>query len=309
MAMTLAESAKLSQNKLKKGVLEEVVKASPLLRLLPFESITGNALAYNREDPDSPATVQFRAVDGVWTESTAKYTQVTASLKILGGDADVDNFIQQTRSNINDQMGEQVALKSRAMAHTFENECIYGDADVNEGFDGLHNLVTDGQSITMATNTTGSALTIAKLDELVDLMVDGCDALIMNRTIRRYLTEYLRTVGSYRTERDDYGKMWEMWGDGIPIVVSDFITQTELCNESGIFSSKTGGSSSSIFAVKFGVNDGLVGIQNGEITTEVFPKLETKDASRTRIKWYCGIALYRTLSLARLSNVLAGTVS
>lgn len=309
MAITLIESAKLSQNKLKKGVIQEVVKASPILKMLPFETIVGNSLAYNREDPDNPATVQFRPVDGVWTESTAKYTQVTASLKILGGDADVDNFIQQTRSNINNQMANAVKLKSKAMSHAFENECVYGDADVENGFDGLHNLVSASQSLTMAEDATGAPLSIAKLDELIDLMVNGCDALIMNKNIRRRLTQYLRPLGSYTTKRDDYGNFWMTWGDDIPIIVSDFITQTELCDANGMFSAKTGGQTSSIFAVKFGEGDGLVGIQNGGIETEVFEKLETKDASRTRLKWYCGIALYSTLSLARLGNITDAAVS
>ncbi|HLT19555.1 MAG TPA: phage major capsid protein, partial [Thermomicrobiales bacterium] len=59
---------------------------------------------------------------------------------------------------------------------------------------------------------------------------------------------------------------------------------------------------SSIYAARFG-RQGLMGLQNGGIQVERVGELETKDATRTRIKWYCGLALMGTLGLARLSGI------
>ena len=54
---------------------------------------------------------------------------------------------------------------------------------------------------------------------------------------------------------------------------------------------------------RFGEGDGLCGIQNGGTQTEFWERLEEKDAQRTRIKWYCGLALKATKSLAAIRGV------
>jgi hypothetical protein len=48
MALTLAEAAKLSNDMLLQGVVETIVKDSPVLQQLPFIEIVGNGLTYNQ---------------------------------------------------------------------------------------------------------------------------------------------------------------------------------------------------------------------------------------------------------------------
>ncbi len=68
MALTLAEAAKLSNDVLLQGVIETIVKDSPVLQRLPFIEIVGNGLTYNRE-----AT----APSAGWTTLTAvRYSSV-----------------------------------------------------------------------------------------------------------------------------------------------------------------------------------------------------------------------------------------
>jgi len=92
-----------------------------------------------------------------------------------------------------------------------------------------------------------------------------------------------------------------MWNE-IPILISDYIVQTEAI-DSNDYLSKLNGATSSVFAVRFGEGDGMVGIQNGGIETQVWEKLETKDASRTRIRWYVGVALYTVQAVACIDGV------
>ncbi len=49
MALTLAEASKLSNDVLLQGVVETIVKDSPVLQKLPFVEIVGNGLTYNQE--------------------------------------------------------------------------------------------------------------------------------------------------------------------------------------------------------------------------------------------------------------------
>jgi hypothetical protein len=56
--------------------------------------MVGNGLTYNRE-ATAPSAAFFDVGD-TWTESTPTFTQFTVTLKIMGGDADTDNFLLAT---------------------------------------------------------------------------------------------------------------------------------------------------------------------------------------------------------------------
>lgn len=151
MALTLAESAKLSQDTLAKGVLETFVQTSPILDRIPFMEIAGNAYAYD-EEATLPG-VAFRSVNEAYAESTGTVNQKSEKLVILGGDADVDRFIQQTRSNVNDQRAEQTALKVKAISYKFQETFFTGDSSVDtKSFDGLRKRLTGKQVIDAAAN-------------------------------------------------------------------------------------------------------------------------------------------------------------
>ena len=117
MALTKVEAAKLTNDMLLRGVIDTVVKESSVLQLLPFMEVTGTAVAYNREATMPAAT--FYEVGDTWTEATPTFTQVTATLKILGGDADVDNFLQATYADPNDLEAEVIAKRAKAVGHLF----------------------------------------------------------------------------------------------------------------------------------------------------------------------------------------------
>ena len=52
MAITLTEASKLSNDALLQGVIETVIKDSPILQSMPFIQIVGNGLTYNKESTD-----------------------------------------------------------------------------------------------------------------------------------------------------------------------------------------------------------------------------------------------------------------
>lgn len=91
MALTLAESAKLSTDMVLAGVIETVINEEHVLDQLPFVEVVGNSFVYNRLNTEP--TVSFMDVGDTWSEDTPDFTQLAVQLKILGGDADVDNFI------------------------------------------------------------------------------------------------------------------------------------------------------------------------------------------------------------------------
>ena len=246
MALTLAEAAKLSNDVVVQGVIETVVKESPVLTLLPFIDMVGNALTYNREN--AMAGAAFFDVGDTWSESTPSFTQVQATLKILGGDADVDQYIATTRSNVQDIEAAVLELKAKAVAHQFEETFVYGDIVVDtKSFDGLHKLVPAAQQVHAGAGTTPAAMSLKKLDEVIDLVRPGKpDFLLMTRRTRRGVSAFARSLTSpVQYEAGDFGRR-VMFYDGIPVLESDFMVDTETI-AAAAYSAKTGGASSSVF--------------------------------------------------------------
>ena len=293
MALTLAEASKLSNDTLLMGVVETILKDSPVLQRLPFVEIVGNGLTYNREA--TAPSAGFFDVGDTWTESTPTFTQITANLKIMGGDADIDNFLLATRSNIQDLQTAVVQLKAKAVQQLFEQTFITGDATANpKAFDGLDKLVDPTQSLSMGAN--GGSLTLDKLDELIDTVKGGKpEVLLMSRRSRRSVNKLARTSGSFlEADRDEFGQMLQFY-DGIVIGVSDYISDSQTVG--------TSTDCSTIYAFQMG-EGGLVGLTSpGGLQVDRVGSLETKDATRTRIKWYSSLALYSTVKLARLTGV------
>ena len=148
LALTLVEASKLSNDTLLVGVIETIASESPILQRLPFIEIIGNSLTYNRENV--APTAAFYDVGDDWTEDTPTFTQASASLKILGGDADVDNFLKSTRSNVQDLEAAVVQLKARAVQNLFDDTFINGDETADpKSFDGLNQLCVSGQTLSM----------------------------------------------------------------------------------------------------------------------------------------------------------------
>ncbi|MBU2008799.1 MAG: phage major capsid protein [Chloroflexi bacterium] len=292
MALTLAEAAKLSQDTLLVGVVETIVNESPVLQVLPFIEVVGNGLTYNREA--TLPTAGFYDVGDTWTESTPTFTQVTANLKVLGGDADVDSFLAATRSNIQDLEAAVVQLKAKAVQRKFDDTYINGDTAVDaKAFDGIDKLSDSGQTVSMGAN--GGTLTLDKLDEMIDKVKAGKPhLLLMSRRSRRKLTSLARTGNILETDRNQFGQMVQYY-DGIPIGINDWISDA-----------KTVGTStdcSTIYSQQIG-EGALAGLTApGGLQIERVGSLETKDATRTRVKWYVSLALFSTLKLARLTGV------
>ena len=197
MALTLEEASKLSNDMLLQGVVETIVRESPVLQRLPFIEIVGNGLTYNQEK--TLPGIDFYDVGDTWVESTPTFEQITANLKIMGGDADVDNFLKSTRSNVQDLEASVVELKAKALRDKFEEIFIYGDATTNpKQFDGLRLLVdtTSASDQVIAMGATGATLTLAKLDELIDAVKGGKpDMLLMSRRSRRKINSLVRAAG------------------------------------------------------------------------------------------------------------------
>ena len=126
--------------------------------------------------------------------------------------------------------------------------------------------------------------------------------LLMSRRTRRKLNALVRAAGGMtETERDAFGNFIQLW-DSIPIGVNDWILDTHAL-AGGVETATTGGTCSTIYAVQFG-EGALCGLTGpGHLQVEPVGALESKDASRTRVKWYVSLALFSAVKAAALIGV------
>lgn len=312
MPLLITEAQKLSNTDLIRGIVEEIIDVDDTFSLLPFVYTEGKTYTYNRENVLAGADFSLPNVDV--EESATSFTEVSATLRILIGDVDVDNFLAATMSDVNDQKAVQVAHKAKAVARKFSDTFINGDTTTvynlatrggadgvtNVQFDGIDKLTPAGQ--VLAAGANGGVLTFDLMDSLLDQVKLGADVLVMSkRTIRDY-KKLLRSLSSVTPEYVQLSNGRNVIAyAGTPILRNDFIRDNDAQGTSGNVCS-------TVFAARFNEVDGVHGVYGGPtmgFAVQEIGQLEKRDATRTRVKWYCTIALKATHSLARLDGVLS----
>lgn len=298
MALTLLEAAKLNSGDVyKAGVISKFAETSEILRVLSFMQIAGNSLKYNIEE--TLPGIGFRGVNGSYTESTGIINPKVESLSIAGGDMDVDKFILDTMGT--DQRTIQEAMKIKALALSWTRTFFKGDNDSDpREFDGLQKRLSGDALIDNGT----AGLKLSKLDEAIDT-VDGANAILMSKAMRRRLTVAARTSsvgGNITYTIDQFGRQVTMYND-LPILIVDKDN-----NNTDILGFTEASSTTSIYIVAFG--DGMVqGIENGGMSVRDLGELETKPALRTRIEWFSGFGVFAPRSAARIKNITDAAVT
>ncbi len=307
MSLTLVEAAKQADNPIQSAIIEMYAQSSDVLRVLPFDNIQGNALRYNREE--TLPGVGFRGINESYNESTGILNPQVEPLLIVGGDLDVDMFILKTMGM--NQRSVQEALKIKALALAWTKAFVKGDStsDPRE-MDGLQVRLTGNQLMYAGTTDGGDALTLTKLDELID-KVDNPTHLIMNKTMRRRLTAAARStsVGGFITwEKDEFGRKISQYND-LPILIADMDNEgSQILPFTEVGYTGSTATACSIYCVSLGAGM-LNGIQNSVLDARDLGEIQTKPVMRTRVEWYAGIAAMHGRCAARLGGVKDAAVT
>lgn len=317
-SVTLAESAKLSQDELVQGIIENIITVDRFFDVLPFDGIDGNALAYDREATlGAVANVGIGDSDGVigptasGTNATARqaaknpatFTQVTSTLTTILGDAEVNGLIQATRSNQNNQTSVQIASKAKQAGRQYRDQMVNGDG-TNFTFPGMIALCGSDQ-IVVANSGSGGALSFEDMDALMDLVTDKdgqVDYLMCHaRTVRQYKA-LLRALGGA-----NIGEVVELPSgaevpaySGVPIFRNDYVpTNQNSTTDTSMFAGTLDDGSR-----KQGIA-GLTAQDAAGLMVEDVGVSQTKDERIWRVKWYCGLALFSEKGLSMLTELTA----
>lgn len=308
MALTLVEAAKLyGDDPLRSAIIELYARSSDILRVLPFQSIQGSAMRYNREE--TLPGIGFRGVNESYTESTGILNPVTEPLLIAGGDLDVDRFILETMGD--NQRGVHESMKVKALALAWTRAFIKGDqtSDPRE-MDGLQVRIVGSQKVSAGATAGGDPLSLLKLDQAIDA-AESPTHILMNKTMRRRMTVASRTAavgGDLQWEKDEFGVQVAKYNN-LPILIVDtdnngsqILPFTEACPGGGA------NAGTSIYILSLG--DGyLSGIQSGDVDVRDLGELQTKPAMRTRVEWFAGMSIFHSKAAVRLWGITDAAVT
>ena len=293
--ISLAQSARMTNDVLQAGVIEVLATESKLLQLLPFMNVQGSGYTYNIEK--NLGNAQFRKVNGGYNYGAIETIPVTERIVILGDEAIVDTYQIAVESDVNNLMAIEVALRTKAIAHKFEKCFISGGTAAGSGvpsesvaneFVGILTRYTETAPANIPSNAlplyTAQVITktddlISDLDTLLDMVAGGADALIMNKKTRRQLTAKGRAFCEYR--QGEFGTQFLQYG-GVDVVDLD----GELLADD------------IIIAAKFGAKEAVCGLQNGGVRVTALGEMESQPQLKTRIEWFVGLAVFNPKAVA-----------
>lgn len=336
MALSLADLARAETDPLKKMVMMNLIRYSDLMSLVPFEEWESLTAIVTRWK--TMPTVAFRKINAGYTESTGSTEQVSEGLYALGGDVQYDRVFEMVKNVIEDPKKTQTNMKTKAIAYAFNNYFINGDhaSDV-DGFEGLNKRIATylpsrqsvsiGSAFDVTASTANEHKFIDSLHNIVDLaglrkaptIYPGKNgkqgnanvpmakqgALLMNRDTLLGVAKVLRRLSLLDTTQDNYGREFDSF-DGVPMIDVGVKDIAETSNEIITNAYGSGTNETRIFAVRFGMDDGLTGVQLNN--PDVYDPLDgaektTGPQKLLRIDWWCGLAGFGSYYAARLTGV------
>ena len=174
-------------------------------------------------------------------------------------------------------------------------------------------LISDSRLLMMDDGSTPSTiagdeteLTIDRLDAMIDMIELGKpDFLMMNKTMRRKITSLARATGSgvILNSADMFGHQYTLY-NGIPIVINDYISNSEQYENSAGWASS---SATTIYALKTGEEkQGWTVIHNGAVLDPDIQRLGTKvdkNEDTYRMVVYLNAVLYSAKVCAGLAGI------
>jgi hypothetical protein len=313
-ALTLAEHLKLTKDPLESGVLKDLLRQFKLFQFLPIKSMPGLQVKGVRWQ--TLPQISTRRLNGSYSTTSGTTEQLTETAFIYGGEYDVDRILMMDKTVVEDPLVTQRQMHIEAVGYKMSDHFINGDHTVDaDGFEGLKkrvanqparmtvNLANAGDSLKVLASTTTMHTFINGLDAAIQytgathLFANEAVILGMRQVLRQLNVLLNQTVDNFDRKFDQYaGATWVDVG-----LKPDLATEVIPTNEDP---GDAGNDATSIYAVRFGGEDGLHGIQlEGTSPTPYrIGELQTQPTIRERIDWAMGLRQKGRYAVARIQG-------
>lgn len=303
--LTILEAAKSASPEVA-GFVEAYSQAHEIMRVLPMETIGGNAKEYDIEG-DLPS-VEARGVNAGYNESTGRQDKRVETLMIAGGEIKVDKSIVEQGGQL--RRAQEEVRKLKALSHWVGHRFIKGDSLTSpKEIDGLQNRVPASHLIPAGSASGGDALSLALLDEAISGTASP-NAILLNRQMILLLSQAARStsVGGYiQTTKDEFGRPLLTY-NGLPLLAMNPIEA--VYDTLGFSEANPGGGSAvgtSIYVVSFG-EEGVHGIHNRMPDVKDFGESPVGPHYLTRVEWRVGLASPGPHALTRIWGIKKAAV-
>lgn len=282
-----------------------------LIRVIPFHDVTGygQTVSINRATPGAAAPY---AANDAMNLNASSSGLTTFTFRRLGDTVEVDSADVTSSEETQQQLDLQVEMKKVAVVRLLSNQLIQGDG-------ASPNLVGLAAGVDIATQTidpVGGLGTAPTLDDYHRLLTKVCasdgmvgtgpNALVMHPRTRRQLMSRLEAAsgGCAQFAVDETLGHPVLLFEGIPVYADESVSTIE--TNSG---AETGGTSTSVFALKLSGPTGLRVLHQGGdsdnfglITEELPPQLSVSKRAMT-IRGFYALMIPEVKSLARLKAI------
>lgn len=322
MALTLAEYSKQALedgNLLLNNIADWSLKESNMLQLIPWA--TNKELAVKIISWASFPDIGTRKIGAAFSESTGEFKTKIEEKYIFGQYIDVDVVLAKAGQTIGDVRQNQRKASAKSMAFKFNNMFINGNPS-NDQFKGIKARVTDivaagftdqyfdaGSATNnrgMLYDSTDRQLFMDNVSKLIYVTAEHSpDALLMNGKMYLAFEAAFRRETVLKQTEDMFGRIINTYS-GVPLVamgvVAAFSTTEIIPNNENLSS---GSQETSIYAVKFGEEEYMWGVQQEPMEVIDLGRLQTQSSYRDEVSWVIGLAVSEPRSLARAYGFVA----
>jgi hypothetical protein len=304
-SVPLLEAANGTESVLKTGFVNTIIQHSRMAELIPWMTINSDSIKHQEEvDLPNPA---FRDVYESYTATFGRDIDFYWGVTILGGEVKLDNYLVNVMGNVKAQKANQFAKWAKAIALTLDKYIIDGTGTAKD-FKGFNALVTAARGQLYTTATNGAALTLAMLDESIDLQRGVYDGqfIALNRTVSRKIWTLAQATSLgyplIDISTDSLGRRITQYA-GIPFaIVEDDRTGTAI-----LAYDETTGSSAVTTSLYIGSTGdmGITGLLGGGGHFEVsdFGEQQASPTHMGRVELYPGLMVANPYGLVRLKGI------
>lgn len=248
MPVTLEQAKQNAQADYTPFVIDEFVKAAPLLGALTFDDSTsptgGSTLVYGYRRLVSQASAAFRAINTEYVPAEVTTEQVFTELKPLGGSFQIDRILDGLGPAQSGEVAMQMQQKIKGAGAFFNDAVINGDTAVNpDSFEGLSVMLAGsstefdmagaagGDWGAVIDRSTGIGVNkalrkvIAKMDGRPDMLLMNEDAIAALQAVADY-TQQLSEINLFGITVTAWNgiplvNMGEKAGSGDPAIPTD----------------------------------------------------------------------------------------
>jgi hypothetical protein len=328
MAVTLNDVLKGQKDPFAVGFIKNLLRQSDLLKIIPLQTV--DSLEVEGARWQTLPSTGTRKVGGTYTEASGATETVKETLFIYGGDITIDRVLSKVKSKFQDELTNQVAMKSQSLSSVINDYFINGDHSVaayGDGFEGLKKRISNlparmtidlgSDSLKVLASTANENTFVDAVHEAIKKVGGGQNqnlkggfkgAIFCNETTYLGMGKVLRRLGLLNQNTDSFDRVFDSFQGFALIDVgfkndqsTEIITDTEDPGDAG-------NDASSLYVVRFGEDDGLHMIQLAGTSPAPYDPVKAGEGGASgpafmrRIDWAIGLRAFGSYYAARVNG-------